>query len=469
MMIDPLTALLGIAFLHFHFRVNGFHNPTLDWLRHVMPFRSEQSVKERQASELLWDVRAQIFVMVVTSFGMQLVVGSILVFGYLWLKEMTYETASRLAPVIAVYPFMCAAAKMDHSPSRLKAYFALQHGCMVLISSALPGLSDTDALAIEGFLIACRFTLALMFVNIKLTIPAQILLSAVEIQRRWGVMSSAVLLREFGVLVCIIYIAAILEFHLQAHIKVLCESAESESMLSCFRRLIRGVCDGDVLLDSQLKIHGEPNCLKHLLMTKTPLHGKPFENLLDEDAKTRFAELVASTKTEEMKESSVPPCLRASLRGSNDIKVGVDLFHVSVPKYFGARDAYHLIAFREDTESRIPEAAANLGELPQWNDHLKGVRMARAASKRTLAESSVCSSSRSETFAELPELKEITLLVDASSISLDVVQAHFRFGRVSGLGRQAEMGAQMPCLHSLLRPTDRATVMGYVKQFAESK
>ena len=45
------------------------------------------------------------------------------------------------------------------------------------------------------------------------------------------------------------------------------------------RRLLRGACDGEVLLDSEMKIHGEPASLKHLLMTNISLHGKSFQNL----------------------------------------------------------------------------------------------------------------------------------------------------------------------------------------------
>ena len=39
-------------------------------------------------------------------------------------------------------------------------------------------------------------------------------------------------------------------------------------------------------------------------------------DILDKDTQLRFAELLEK----EDKESSIPPCLRASLRGSNDIK-----------------------------------------------------------------------------------------------------------------------------------------------------
>ncbi|CAJ1337992.1 unnamed protein product, partial [Effrenium voratum] len=160
--------------------------------------------------------------------------------------------------------------------------------------------------------------------------------------QRWG---TVFLLRELGILATIICCSTTVEIHMRSHIEVVWASADSESMLASFRRLLRGACDGEVLLDSEMKIHGEPASLKHLLMTNISLHGKSFQDILDKDTQLRFAELLEK----EDKESSIPPCLRASLRGSNDIKVSVDLFHVPVPQYCGAR-VYHLIAFREDAE-----------------------------------------------------------------------------------------------------------------------
>ena len=43
-----------------------------------------------------------------------------------------------------------------------------------------------------------------------------------------------------------------------------------------FRQMLRGVCDGDILLDSNFKICGDAGCLQRLLRTQDP--GARFPN-----------------------------------------------------------------------------------------------------------------------------------------------------------------------------------------------
>eukprot|EP00913_Durusdinium_trenchii_P025032 g23497.t1 len=69
------------------------------------------------------------------------------------------------------------------------------------------------------------------------------------------------------------------------------DTADAESLLSSFRRVLRGVCDGDVLLDSQMNVAQESQCLRHLILTDVSLKGKSFEHLLvDDEQRTRFRE-----------------------------------------------------------------------------------------------------------------------------------------------------------------------------------
>ena len=49
--------------------------------------------------------------------------------------------------------------------------------------------------------------------------------------------------------------------------------------------------------------------------------------------------------------------LRISLNAAANIRVGADLYHVPVPGLFGASEPYHLIAFKEDPDSRPPPEA----------------------------------------------------------------------------------------------------------------
>ena len=52
-------------------------------------------------------------------------------------------------------------------------------------------------------------------------------------------------------------LSAILEYLVCSRVRASLETAESTSLLSSFRRMLRGVCDGEVLLDQQLKVQGK--------------------------------------------------------------------------------------------------------------------------------------------------------------------------------------------------------------------
>ena len=60
-----------------------------------------------------------------------------------------------------------------------------------------------------------------------------------------------------------IFASCILDLWVRALIEALLQTADAESLLSSFRRMLRGVCDGEVLLDGQLKIFGESECVQH--------------------------------------------------------------------------------------------------------------------------------------------------------------------------------------------------------------
>ena len=57
-----------------------------------------------------------------------------------------------------------------------------------------------------------------------------------------------------------------------------------------------GVCDGDVLLDSQMNVDQESQCLRHLILTDVSLKGKSFEHLLvDDEQLTRFRKFIEAS------------------------------------------------------------------------------------------------------------------------------------------------------------------------------
>ncbi|CAJ1404278.1 unnamed protein product [Effrenium voratum] len=286
--------------------------------------------------------------------------------GGVWMPDvqrLSHFSGSCLAAVAVDYPLKSMASQgLIKSASQISS-LALLMNVLVIIPTGLAARITTegDELGLDGFMVGCRFAVALPMVNTRIMAAPQLLASALAISRRCN---PFFVFREICVATSLIALSSFLETCISSQIEAHFESAEAGSMLTAFRRLLRGVCDGEVLLDSQMRIQGEPQCLKHMLMISTALHGKSFENFLGEDEKRNFAQLIASSG-DESKEASLPLCVRACLRGANDVKVRVDMFHVQVPQYWGAGDRYHLVALREDSETQVPDAIPT--ELPDFS------------------------------------------------------------------------------------------------------
>ena len=110
--------------------------------------------------------------------------------------------------------------------------------------------------------------------------------------------------------------------------------------------MLSRICDGEVLLDSNLRIHSVSDCLKHLLMTSTNLHRKSFQQLLDPEDLQKFKHFMEMSASNTAQDFSTPPCLRVSLLGAANTRIPVDLFHVPISKLYGSHDPYHLIALK---------------------------------------------------------------------------------------------------------------------------
>ena len=177
----------------------------------------------------------------------------------------------------------------------------------------------------------------------------------------------------------IIAIPAVLEYWVTSHISVL---LDTESMVSSFRRMLRGVSDGEVLLNEEMHVCEDADCLKHLLMTQSNFKGKHFESLLVPEETCRFQDFLKQSMAEEQKRdeerTKTPPCLRISLRGASDIRVGVDLWHVLMP---GRKDGMlHLLVLREDSEARATLPNAKMAKC--------GVPLGQCSSSSTSASDS---------------------------------------------------------------------------------
>lgn len=231
--------------------------------------------------------------------------------------------------------------------------------------------------------------------------------------------------------------------------------------------MLRGVCDGDVLLNGSLEITGSSRRLSCLLSTQEELEGKSFQSLLlkEEDEQKRFNEFISrpSGSSEDM-----PACLRVSLCSASATRVGVDVYHVALPCLYGSEEVYHLLALKEDEPQPIPEAIRDTPRtlLPtapsvKRSASVPGEVVSRGPRHRRL--SMFDSDIPALPLSCLPQLSDIVMLLDASSPQKDIKQLHMNYSRSKG-GRSSADG--MPSLRKLVRPTDWESVHTSVTAYA---
>lgn len=190
-------------------------------------------------------------------------------------------------------------------------------------------------------------------------------------------------------------------------------------MLESFRKMLRAVCDGAVLLDSDLRIQGSHECLKHLLMTSTNLHGNHMLRYVAADEQQPFQNFLEMSSDSNQKSAPdvAPPCLRVSLCGAMNSRVACDIFHVPMPPLVG-NGACHLLALREDAEGGRQSRDA-VGEIPKELAHHR-MRQQLPGCARSL-------SSASSAGTVVP-VEDMMLLVDPEE-SMELEQVHVSFTR----------------------------------------
>lgn len=251
-----------------------------------------------------------------------------------------------------------------------------------------------------------------------------------------------------------------LEYYMRETIAAQFRSQDAETMVAGFRRMLRGICDGEVLLDGQLRIIGPCGCINQILSSHGDFEGKAFPALLMdcEEEHARFRDFIATScklcACPDM-QGSMPPCLRASLQGEQSTRVGVDLFHVSLSNLFGSGEDYHLLALRQDTEPR-ETPPAGVGAIP-------GTLLQRLAPRSRIASRAASSDSGASacSFLQTPQLSEMMLLVNAAKKHQEVCQVHLKYSESTAEGGCA------PTLRRFIRPTDWDTVRTRVKKYGK--
>ncbi|CAE7193223.1 klhl36 [Symbiodinium sp. CCMP2592] len=154
----------------------------------------------------------------------------------------------------------------------------------------------------------------------------------------------------------IIVISVVLERTLRDRVAAQFKNADAESMISGFRQMLRGVCDGEVLLDGGFRIQEGTSCLNRLLCSSECLDKTIFQDLLvqDSDELERFRKFISQPPKVDNSAAQLPAqCLRLSLQCAASQRVGVDAYHVALQHLFGCEGSYHLLAFKLDVESQV--------------------------------------------------------------------------------------------------------------------
>ena len=280
------------------------------------------------------------------------------------LQNITWAIAHLVA---YIQHSMVAHGLIELTVHRLKFFTFVQHVLLlILIIGSASAANTFEFVMMQIIQTTIRFIL-LSCLDPWISIPFQLLYSVAdttvylfffeESRVYWAPLCCA----QFYICVNSIACSLFMDVALRGRIYDLLDTADAESLVSGFRRVLRGVCDGEVLLDSRMIVAQESECLKNLILTDVSLVGRSFSHLLADGDRDRFNSFInASMESLGMPDSKhvAPPfCSRVMFRGSTGLRVSADIYHVPVPGLFGAKEAHHLIALKEDQESRpLPEA-----------------------------------------------------------------------------------------------------------------
>ena len=225
---------------------------------------------------------------------------------------------------------------VDVTQKRMKVACYFIH-IWTLLLSFFTSLGSTDVMSFcyNKPVTSTTRLILLGFLDKSVTIPFNLLHAALDIGTYFLVFQddvwpsfSSIVLSEISFTLCSISASFVLEIWVKSRIEALLDTADAETLVSSFQRMLRGVCDGEVLLDHNYQISGDGQCLQHLIMTTMSMAGKSFDRLLADEERQSFTDFIQSSTDacEESRLNSCPVCLRVSLRGTAGTRVAVDLY-----------------------------------------------------------------------------------------------------------------------------------------------
>eukprot|EP00438_Fugacium_kawagutii_P023923 Skav232940 [mRNA] locus=scaffold3689:10243:11682:- [translate_table: standard] len=325
-----------------------------------------------------------------------------------------------------------------------EARFHKVEAAMVLLH-ALVALGLTNETDVATFDIGERLatigvaSTSIVMIDFKVFMPFYVCQSALLIYSRWCLVGFAKMTPVMVLMPVVSYIvlggvSTLTVLNIQSNIASKLDSGEATSLMLGFRSVLRGVCDGDVVLDRRtMTIVDDATCLERLLKSQRRLSNSNFlDTFLDSDGREQFSKFLA-----EDAETGIPRGLRVSLQGARG-PVSVDLFSTALPRSGGSD--YCLLAMKEDPLEQLqtapPEAPPDSApdRIPQQAVPPEGSR-----------------SSESERLVAYDDLHEVGLLVSDATGLLDIEQVHLAFQRKSAV---SNIESGMPTLRRIIRPSD---------------
>lgn len=296
----------------------------------------------------------------------------------------------------------------------------------------------------ENLVIVAVVLNSVAFMDLMVTVPTCFMGFATIIYKRWEFegFANVTMMRICSTVVshmCVASAVVFLVYSMQRSIAAKLESGDAFSLLRGFRKVLRGVCDGDLVLDNEFQIVGDDTSLEQLLKSERQLVGTNFLDLfLDIEGRQCFKQFLnaesASKQMDKMDNRdafALPRGLRVSLQGAEG-PISADVFCTRVPN--GEGPDYCLLALKEDPEQHLADCAPCAPPS-------EGSQVFEASSTAKLGSQG---SSIPEIFASaFEDLVQVALLVSNDSVGLDIEEATLSFER--------SPNETMPTLRKLLR------------------
>ena len=268
-------------------------------------------------------------------------------------------------------------------------------------------------------------------------------------------------------------VVAWMNYAIQCSIVDKIESNDDRSLLLGFRKVLKGVCDGNLVLDSHnLTVVDDSRSLEQLLKSDKKLVDSKFLDLfLDTDSRQRFVQFLNAQSSnipgnlEGNSEPTMPLGFRVRLQGAQG-PVSVDVFCTRLPDWAG-RDHY-LLALKEDPEqseqfgspSQEMNGMNEINEMNEINSRFPRASDAEKAEEMDENSQPAMSLGRASSISEMleacEELMQVSMLVCNSSPSFDIEEATLSFARskpsANGSDRYNDFG--MPTLRKFIRFND---------------